>query len=323
MTSQNSDKKSEDPDDNVELVLKPLSHDLREVIRSIRYRISALSQRGLFDNSRRMQRHLYDLDLGAKNLGEVISDYRKETSSKMKSGITLTFADIVRDIDRVIVPKLGILDKISNDLSEYADQAPSLEKNAIGILRKLIERVSRRLLSIRTYAESRGQISATRFGLHNEVASVLRDLSAIIAERGAEVARPRNRIYLDADRIKIGMVLQNIIQNAVKYVPSDRVPKVQVGIDSRRAGDGPGKYLVEISIKDNGYGIRQENIEKIFEPSFRIKHAKEEPGTGIGLSIVKDVVTRHNGSILVRSDGVCGTEIQLSLPQLRDPELER
>ena len=132
-----------------------------------------------------------------------------------------------------------------------------------------------------------------------------------------KLQKPKNRLYIDADRIKFAMVLQNLIQNSIKYVPDDRAPMIRIEMSSKIKQSNHGAYLITISIIDNGYGIKAEHFERIFEPTFRIKHAKEEPGTGIGLSIVKDVVERHNGIIKVDSDGEFGTEMRLELPQRR------
>ena len=59
---------------------------------------------------------------------------------------------------------------------------------------------------------------------------------------------------------------------------------------------------VEVCIIDNGHGIPEENLGKIFEPAFTTKAGRVEFGLGLGLQIVKDIVVRHNGSITVESE---------------------
>jgi signal transduction histidine kinase len=68
-------------------------------------------------------------------------------------------------------------------------------------------------------------------------------------------------------------------------------------------------YLIEI--EDTGYGIKQENLKKLFNPFFTTK----ESGTGLGLSIVKKIIEGHRGSIAVESREGVGTNVKILLPR--------
>ena len=69
---------------------------------------------------------------------------------------------------------------------------------------------------------------------------------------------------------------------------------------------------IVVSIKDNGKGIPPEQLSKIFEPFFTTKEVGK--GTGLGLSLAYDIVTKHNGSMDVRSEVGVGTEFIVTLP---------
>ena len=75
-----------------------------------------------------------------------------------------------------------------------------------------------------------------------------------------------------------------------------------------------GTGVMEISIKDNGIGICEEDLEKIFEPYYRGKNISSEEGKGLGLSFVKEVVDLHGGKILVQSEPNKGSLFSILLP---------
>jgi signal transduction histidine kinase len=77
---------------------------------------------------------------------------------------------------------------------------------------------------------------------------------------------------------------------------------------------GEKEYL-QIEITDNGAGIPEENIERIFNPFYTTKHAsKEREGTGLGLSIVQEIITEHHGFVQVRSELGKGSSFLVNLP---------
>lgn len=101
--------------------------------------------------------------------------------------------------------------------------------------------------------------------------------------------------------------LVNLIINAVKYSDPDKT----VRIAARKL---PGK--VEISIKDEGFGIEHKHLERLFERFYRVDTARSRKlgGTGLGLSIVKHIVQVHEGSIRVESKLGVGSTFTISLP---------
>jgi signal transduction histidine kinase/predicted metal-dependent phosphoesterase TrpH len=104
--------------------------------------------------------------------------------------------------------------------------------------------------------------------------------------------------------------LVNLLSNALKYTP--RGGKVEVALITYLNKRGTG--VMEISIKDNGIGICEEDLEKIFEPYYRGKNISSEEGKGLGLSFVKEVVDLHGGKILVQSEPNKGSLFSILLP---------
>jgi signal transduction histidine kinase/predicted metal-dependent phosphoesterase TrpH len=104
--------------------------------------------------------------------------------------------------------------------------------------------------------------------------------------------------------------IENLLGNALKYTP--RGGKIDVTVTSYTQWKDGG--IVEISIKDTGIGIYEEDIEKIFEPFYRGKNTSTESGAGLGLSLVKEVVDSHGGRILVQSEPGKGSIFSILLP---------
>jgi signal transduction histidine kinase len=93
----------------------------------------------------------------------------------------------------------------------------------------------------------------------------------------------------------LNQVWTNLITNAIQAM-DEGSPKLTVDVSATEDGN------VAVCIADNGCGIPEENLDKIFEPAFTTKAGRVEFGLGLGLQIVKDIVVRHDGSIEVESE---------------------
>jgi signal transduction histidine kinase len=106
------------------------------------------------------------------------------------------------------------------------------------------------------------------------------------------------------DRELFRKALINLIQNGSESIPADREGRVVV------RADGGGLQPWHITIEDNGAGIPEEALPKVFEPLFTTK----VKGTGLGLAIVASAIKRHHGTIAVESRVGAGTRFSIELP---------
>lgn len=120
------------------------------------------------------------------------------------------------------------------------------------------------------------------------------------------VTVPPPKIYADRDAIE--QVIVNIISNSIKYTPNGGQIKVYVGCIN-----GNSAY---IKISDNGIGIPQKDLQRIFERFYRVDKARSRDmgGTGLGLAIVKEIIDGNNGTIEIQSRVNEGTEVTITLP---------
>ncbi len=110
-----------------------------------------------------------------------------------------------------------------------------------------------------------------------------------------------------ADDLALDQILDNLVDNAIKYTPEG-------GTITLKASQAAG--LARIDIIDNGFGIAEKDLPRIFERFFRADRARDrqDPGTGLGLSIVKHLVQAHGGNIDVKSNLGQGSCFTISLP---------
>lgn len=116
-----------------------------------------------------------------------------------------------------------------------------------------------------------------------------------------------------ADRTLVRQLLTNVIGNAVKYVAPGVIPHIVIGA-------APTENMLEIWVSDNGLGIPDSDLGRIFDSFFRASSTRDYPGTGLGLSICAHTVERHGGRISARKGlGGEGTTVLFTLPLDREP----
>jgi len=115
------------------------------------------------------------------------------------------------------------------------------------------------------------------------------------------------------DRDQLITAVHNLVENAVNYSPE----RTKVSIVTKRVGD-----IIEISVTDQGIGIADSELNRIFERFYRVDPARSRltGGTGLGLSIVKHVALNHGGDVKVWSKEGVGSTFTLQLPVALDEE---
>ena len=113
---------------------------------------------------------------------------------------------------------------------------------------------------------------------------------------------PDNSIYLQADPGLIEQVLVNLTKNAIEAVKEKEGAKVTLNLQKQRDGK------ISITVADNGKGIEEIMLEQIFVPFFTTK----KEGSGIGLSLSRQIMRMHKGNITVQSEEGEGTVFTLS-----------
>ncbi len=118
-------------------------------------------------------------------------------------------------------------------------------------------------------------------------------------------------VFVKADKERIEQVLINLIVNSVKYGKINGI--TTLGIESYTEN----KFIIKVV--DNGEGIKQEHIPRLFERFYRVdqSRSREQGGSGLGLSIVKHIIEAHNETILLKSTFTEGSEFSFTLKKVK------
>jgi len=125
---------------------------------------------------------------------------------------------------------------------------------------------------------------------------------------------------INGSQIQLSQLFTNLIENAIKYSRQETTPHIKIksyiveGKEIDHASTNIKKKYHKIIVADNGIGFKEEYEKKIFELFQRLHSKNEYSGTGIGLSIVKKIVTKHNGFIVAKGKPGVGSTFSIYIP---------
>ncbi|HEV2374836.1 MAG TPA: ATP-binding protein [Streptosporangiaceae bacterium] len=224
--------------------------------------------------------------------------------------------DFVANISHELKTPVGALALLAETMEEAADDPEAVRRFA-GRMRQEASRLTHLVQDLITL--SRIQAAEPVPDPHPV------DLSAVVAEaldrcrlkasaRGIElVAAGDDGLTVLGDEDLLVTALRNLLENAVAYSPE----KTRVVATASRDGDSGA----QISVEDQGIGIPEGDLERIFERFYRVDPARSRAtgGTGLGLAIVKHVMAAHGGKVTVWSKEGAGSTFTLRLPILSNP----
>jgi PAS domain S-box-containing protein len=193
-----------------------------------------------------------------------------------------------------------ILKERLGPISEEQRKGLSLSLKNIDRLIGLIDRMSG--------VSDEDELTVTRFPLRTlveEAAGLLRSkMEAKAIHFSLEM--PKEGPEIEADRDKILQVFINVLSNAIKF--NKQGGSIEVALGATSAG------RVRVAIEDTGVGIEPAEIPKVFDRHFRAASAQEDEGRGLGLSIVREILSRHGCDIEAHSEPGAWTRISFTLP---------
>jgi len=201
------------------------------------------------------------------------------------------------------------LTSIKAAASSILDEAPPAQKELVAV----IEEESDRLDSLVSETIRMARIEAGDLHLEKRplavgelVTEALQKLRILLEDREVRVEADGNLPEIMADGELVGLTIRQLLTNALKYAN----PESPIIIKVRAIDDA-----VQISVKDFGPGISPKNLQRIFEKYYRVEdNTGRIPGTGMGLTIARDIVKAHGGAIWVESAPGLGSEFFFTLP---------
>jgi PAS domain S-box-containing protein len=136
---------------------------------------------------------------------------------------------------------------------------------------------------------------------------VVEEVAPIITTHTVSYHSPAAPLLVDGDALRLIQVLHNLVQNAIKYSPAGG--EVQVQVERRGAS-------AEVAVADRGIGIPRADLPKLFQRFYRASNVDDRhiSGLGVGLYIVNELVTLHDGTVGVESDEGHGSTFRITLP---------
>lgn len=186
-----------------------------------------------------------------------------------------------------------------------AAEDPDARKKFLGQLHSEVQRLTKlveELLNLSRIQAGSIPLDIHQIALKALIQETIDMLEEQASEKGVQLINniPDNFVLV-ADMDKITHVIQNLIENAIRY-----------NLTNGKVTINPVKDRFSFSVEDTGKGIAEENLPHIFERFKRFN--KEIPGTGLGLAIVKSIVDLHGGKIIVSSEPNKGTKFTIEIP---------
>ena len=216
-------------------------------------------------------------------------------------------ADVSHELKTPITSIMGYADTLLE--GEYDKETQNRFLNVIASEARRMAQLVTDLLTLSRYDSKKIKKEETEFDLGDLVKKCQEKLKFEIEKKGhnMECFVTASVPPVQADKYGIERVVLNILSNAIKYTPENGTIKVYVGFVYNDA---------YIKVIDNGIGIPEEDLGRIFERFYRVDKARtrEMGGTGLGLSIAKEILDQNKGSIDIKSEVGKGTEVVIRLP---------
>lgn len=210
-------------------------------------------------------------------------------------------AGAVHDLSNLLSIIIGYSNLLIDDNLLDKEDAVSMNK-----IRQAGEKASDLVNQILKFSGFDERLSTVNMGnLNDEILSILE----ITVPRGIKIKceRPNEDIFLKGSSIKFQQVLMNLYINAIQAMGDAGKLKI-----SMRKLQQEGCHSIRINVEDNGPGMDQKTLEKIFDPLFTTKETGQ--GTGLGLFVVKHIIDEYQGSIEVVSEKGKGTVFRVYFP---------
>jgi signal transduction histidine kinase len=221
---------------------------------------------------------------------------------KIKNEYVLRITHDIKDHLAAIQNSLDVvlISKSETDRQEFAERAHKRTRKLTSFVNELLKLTRIRLIN---------KLDVCEFSIDNSINKVIQDIEPMAMQKGIKI-NVNSKSFIDkinGNQLSIEEALSNLISNAVKYSPNES----EININTIKTKDS-----VLIEIIDNGIGIPMHEQKLIFNEFYRASNVSdiEKDSSGFGLSLVKQIIEKHNGTLSVESKLNKGTTFKITLP---------
>jgi two-component system phosphate regulon sensor histidine kinase PhoR len=231
-------------------------------------------------------------------------------------------ADFVANASHELRTPLAALSGFIDTLQGPARDDPKARERFLGIMHTQATRMARLIDDLLSL--SRVELSAhvrpdTLVDLVPIILQVIDGLEPLARERqvAIDIDLPETAAWIAGDREELLRLFENLVENALKYGASGG----KVVVTLIEAASGEGQQEIRVLVRDFGPGIAPEHLPRLTERFYRVDvgDSRAQGGTGLGLSLVKHIVNRHRGRLVIESVPKNGATFTACFPQAKPP----
>lgn len=305
------------------LKLSDVGRPIEDIKENFRFPSIIDNIHSVIDNNEILEKEIQTTDLRWYQMNIIPYVRQKD---KTTNGVIITFVEItarIKDLkeqEKLIADHEILLDTISHDIKGPLTNlviSIDLFKNSVSgdpgefkALLKVVENAGTKLQQIITdlvdtrKEEHKYKAEEELLNFEHILEDVRLTLTDDIINSGAVIKSDVQVSELNFSRRKLRSIVYNLVSNAIKFKPVDRKPEIFIRTEKE-------EDFIVITVKDNGTGIEEDKQEGIFSKYYRIENSIE--GSGIGLYLVKEIVTSSGGRIVLKSEPGKGSEFRVYL----------
>ncbi len=191
--------------------------------------------------------------------------------------------------------------------------------NIIHSRAQLMSNILNELLDLARIEARRGK--DFRYARLDLAALVKQSVASFIPPSGSQAPQlqlPEQPLWIMADAQKLQQAILNVLSNAYKYSAAGKPVSLRLALEPQ----APGPEHVCLQVTDQGIGMTPEQVERVCERFYRADASGKVPGTGLGMSIVKEIISLHRGTITIQSQLGQGTCISICLPAIDQESMQ-
>jgi PAS domain S-box-containing protein len=198
-------------------------------------------------------------------------------------------------------------------IEDYYDQFDEEGKRLINVIRKNTKKMDQLITDLLNLSRvSRTELNYTEVNIQKMVSDIFNE-TATVDQKNAFTFNMKELPPAFADQRLIAQVWQNLIDNALKYSSNSQHKYIEIGAKN-------DETMIRYYIKDKGAGFNPKYIDKLFGVFQRLHNEEEFEGNGIGLAIVKRIITHHGGEVFATGNPDQGAIFHFSLPKINKNE---